>query len=330
MSGLNIKIPTQTADITYFTSRNASKHLIDSILKKIDFSISDHDSQVLAPKNDFHRQQLEADNNNFSALFDQLDPSKQQSLLRAQNSLSAWLNNIPVQKDHFDLSAIEFRDTLCLKSMKPPQNLPPSCDGCGQLFTTSHALDCQKGGLVVQRHNEIRDTIYDLTCLVFNQVTREPIIQDRSDDPPQEALVADIKARGVWQPQATALFDIRVIDSDAPSYLNISPQQVLKIAERDKKNKYSAACEKRYANFKPLCMSVDGLLGGELQSFLKHIFDFLSAKWEKPYHPTLSWIKTKISFSLLRATNLCIRGSHFKWRGLNHEDGSGIIPHYLN
>ena len=73
MGGLNIKIPTQTADITYFTSRNGSKHLIDSILKKIDFSISNHDSQVLATKNDFHRQQLEADSNN-SALFDQLDP----------------------------------------------------------------------------------------------------------------------------------------------------------------------------------------------------------------------------------------------------------------
>ena len=67
---------------------------------------------MLATKNDFHRQQLEADSNNFSALFDQLDPSKQQSLLRAQNSLSAWLNTIPVQKDHFDLSAFEFCDVL--------------------------------------------------------------------------------------------------------------------------------------------------------------------------------------------------------------------------
>ena len=190
MGSLNLKIPTQTADITYFTSRNASKHLIDSILKKIDFSISDHDSQVLVTKNDFHRQQLEADSNNFSALFDQLDPFKQCSLLRAQNSLSAWLNTIPVQKDNFDLSAIEFHDTFCFRYKEPLQNLPLSYNGCGRLFTTSHALDCRKGSLVVQRHIEICDTIYDLTSLVFNLVTREPIIQDRSDDPPQKALVA--------------------------------------------------------------------------------------------------------------------------------------------
>ena len=104
---------------------------------------------MLVTKNEFHRQQLEADSNNFSALFDQLDPFKQRSLLRAPNSLSAWLNIIPVQKDHFNLSAIEFRDVLCLRYMKPLQNLPPSYDGCGQLFTTSHALDCRKGAFVV-------------------------------------------------------------------------------------------------------------------------------------------------------------------------------------
>ena len=42
----------------------------------------------------------------------------------------------------------------------------------------------------------------------------------------------------------------------------------------------------KYINFTPLCMTIDGLLGGELQSFLKHLSDFLSTKWEKPYHLT--------------------------------------------
>ena len=131
MGILNLKIPTQTANITYSTSRNASKHLINSILKKIDFSIYDHDSQVLVTKNEFHLQQLEADSNNVSALFNQQDLFKQRSLLRAQNSLSAWLNTVPVHKDHFDLSAIEFCDALCLRYMKPLQNLHLFCNGVG-------------------------------------------------------------------------------------------------------------------------------------------------------------------------------------------------------
>ena len=34
------------------------------------------------------------------------------------------------------------------------------------------------------------------------------------------SLVADLSIRGIWQPQRVALFDIRVIDTDAPSYSN--------------------------------------------------------------------------------------------------------------
>jgi hypothetical protein len=330
LGGLNINIPSKTADIAYFNSRKATKLLTDSLLKQSEFSITDHNNLVQLTKNEFHIFNLQKNNATFTALLNQFDPLKQRSILRAKNSLSAWLNAIPVRKDHFDLNANEFRDALCLRYMKPLLNLPSFCDGCGQPFTTSHALDCRKGGLVVQRHNEIRDIICDLSSLAWNQVTREPVIQDQSDNPPQDALVADFKARGVWQPQATALFDVRVIDSDAPSYLNLSPSHVLKIAERDKKNKYNLACEGRHATFTPLCMTVDGLLGDECKSFLKHLSDFLSTKWEKPYHITYSWVKTKISFSLIRATNLCIRGSRFKWRGLNHEDSSGIITHHLN
>ena len=34
-----------------------------------------------------------------------------------------------------------------------------------------------------------------------------------------------------------------------------------------------------------------------------------------------NWVRTKISFTLIRATNLCIRGSRTKWRGMSFEDG---------
>ena len=98
----------------------------------------------------------------------------------------------------------------------------------------NHALDCKKGGLIVQRHNEIRDVICDLAGLVWKQIIREPIINDSSETN-EPSLVGDIAIRGVWQPQATAFFDIRVIDTDAKSYASISPDSVVRNAERDKK-----------------------------------------------------------------------------------------------
>ena len=37
----------------------------------------------------------------------------------------------------------------------------------------------------------------------------------------------------VWQPQATAFFDIRDVDTDAKSYGSLSPRAVLANAERE-------------------------------------------------------------------------------------------------
>ena len=65
------------------------------------------------------------------------------------------------------------------------------------------------------------------------------------------SLVADLSIRGVWQSQTVALFDTRVIDTDAPSYLHRDVASVLSSAEEDKKRKYNDAAEVRRASFTP-------------------------------------------------------------------------------
>ena len=85
---------------------------------------------------------------------------------------------------------------------------------------------------------------------------KEPLVRDGSaSHPPTDTLVADLSIRGAWQPQVTALFDVRIVDTDAPSYLGKSPEAVLKAAEREKKNKYARACEDQHASFTPLCVN---------------------------------------------------------------------------
>ena len=137
--------------------------------------------------------------------------------------------------------------------------------------TLDHFLICMKGGLIVQRHNEIRDAVGDMAAMVWGQVRREPIVSDAVVDPSGETLVADLSVRGVWLPQAEALFDVRIVDTDAQSYLTHTPKSVLFGAEIEKKRKCSAACCARRTHFTPLCFSVDGLTGGETSSFIKKL-----------------------------------------------------------
>ena len=151
MGGLNIINPVLTADRAYSTSRKATSLLIDSIKGLCGFSTTDHYDRITQTR---HRQfTQELHNTLWSDIFDHMDLIHQRCLLRNQKSLSTWLTALPISKDGFNLSSYEFRDALCVRYLKPLTQLPSNCDGCGSPFTTSHALDCRKGGLVIQRHN---------------------------------------------------------------------------------------------------------------------------------------------------------------------------------
>ena len=55
------------------------------------------------------------------------------------------------------------------------------------------------------------------------------------------ALIADMAICGMWMPQAETLLDVHVIDTDAQSYCNRMPREVLKTAKKEKKAKYITA-----------------------------------------------------------------------------------------
>ena len=158
------------------------------------------------------------------------------------------------------------------------------------------------------------------------QVCREPVVQEASDDSP--GLFADLAVRGVWTPQAEALFDVRVINTDAQSYLNKSPLDVITLAEEEKKAKYRLACEARRALFTPLCVSVDGLMGKEATAFVKRIGDNLSLKWNKPYSEVICWLRTRLSFAIIRATILCLHGACTKWRSVEVTSNGATLDYY--
>ena len=240
---------------------------------------------------------------------------------------SGWLNVLPLAHHHFDLSAQQFRDALCSRYHRPLSLMPAACDGCGGDFSLTHALDCRKGGLVTQRHNEVRDSLGDLAALGYRELVHEPIVCDGDNDSP--ALIADLGVRGVWIPQGEALFDVRVVDTDAASYVNHSVSTVLASAEEEKKLKYLSAAEFRNASFTPFVMSVDGALGHGDLMFLQRLADRLSSAWGKSYGHVLMWIKVCLAFAVVRATNPCFHGSCVHWQsGTGIDDGAG--PPYVS
>ena len=81
----------------------------------------------------------------------------------------------------FDLNKLEFRDAVTLRYDWPiPDNL--SVCVCGSMFTVDHAIICQCGGLVIQRHIEIRELQAKLLDMVCYDVQVEPSLQPVTDE----------------------------------------------------------------------------------------------------------------------------------------------------
>ena len=220
---------------------------------------------------------------------------------------------------------MQFRDGLAIRYLWDPPCLPPKCDGCGTALTLQHALDCKKGGLVIQRHNEIRDCIGDIASQVWTHVIKEPVVREADVKNADGGLRLDVGIRGVWQPQVEALFDVKVVDTDAPSHRTRSSEAILESGAKEKKRVYEQAVVERRGNFTPIVLSVDGLLHREAKHFLKRMVANLAHKWEKPYSQTCGYVRARLAFAIIRATSLCLRGSRVKWRsGLGMDDGAPL------
>ena len=326
MGGMGVRNPVETSKIAFATSRAGTSNIVDAIKGCKQFSIPDHSIQMSEAASAMHKILQQNDEDKLTSVLATVDPNTRRAITRSVGSKSSsWLTVMPIALHHFDLSATEFRDSLALRYHRPLLKAPANCDGCGDVFNMTHALDCRKGGLVIQRHNEVRDALGDLASLAYKDVIREPIVQEANDACGIPSLVADLSIRGVWQSQTVALFDIRVIDTDAPSYLHRDVASILSSAEEEKKRKYNDAAEARRASFTPIVVSVDGVLGREAECFIQLLANKIAQKWKKTYAEVAGWIRARLSFAILRATNVCLRGCRTKWRsGTGFDDGAGL------
>ena len=306
MGGMGVRDPTKSVEMSYEASKSGSSQIIEKITgREEEFSVADHYIHFVEAGEKRRLKQRALDDQSLNTILTSMDELKVRAIKRSINGkCSNWLNVIPVSRYGFVLSGREFRDAIALRYRRPLMEMPGRCDGCDAPTDVSHALSCRRGGLLIRRHNEVRDSLGDLLAMGFNSVLKEPIVKEGDIyDSNNPGLVADLAVRGLWQPQTDVLFDVRVVDTDALSHCHRPVRQVIRSAEDEKKLKYLEAVEERRGSFTPFVVSVDGYLGQEADKTLRRVADVLVYKWEKNYSLVINWVRAYMTFSIIRATD---------------------------
>ena len=242
---------------------------------------------------------------------------------------SSWLSTLPLKEYKFSLHKRALHDALALRYGWPLRDIPSHC-ACGAPFSVEHELSCPKGGFTILRHNEIRDLTANVLSEVCHDVCIEPVLQPLTGEVlsgasaiREDAARLDIAADGFWgDHRERAYLDVRIFNPMAPS--NNQPLQACyRKHENQKKRAYEQRIrEVEHGSFTPLVFSASGGMGNAARIFYKRLASLIADKSNSPYSITLAWLRTRLSFSLLRSAIQCIRGT----RSSRGRPGRGELP----
>ena len=219
--------------------------------------------------------------------------------LSSEKGSSVWLTVVPLHELGFNLNKREFRDAIKLRYDWPIEDIPTRCV-CGDIFSVDHSMVCKKGGFIIQRHNELREP-------QLQDVTGEQL--SSGSNLAKEARL-DIHARGFWEEHQSAFFDIRVCHPNAESYKQMEPKHIYRLHENEKKRSYSRrVLDIEHGSFTPLLFTSTGGMGPECLRFHSRVSELIANKKGEHYSRTISWIRARTSFALLRSALICLRGS---------------------
>ena len=120
----------------------------------------------------------------------------------------------------------------------------------------------------------------------------------------------NIRAKGFWDRQQDAFFDVLVFYPGASSYRNSSLASVYRQHEMKKRREYGQRVrDVEHGSFTPLVCTTDGGMAPEATVFFKRLGSILAEQRNETYSATIGWMRTVISFCLLRSSLTCIRWS---------------------
>ena len=111
---------------------------------------------------------------------------------------------------------------------------------------------------------------------------------------------------------------------------NSPVKNVLRSHELRKKRNYNQRIiQVEHGTLTPLIFSTSGAMGNECQKFHKTLADKISTKNGDKYDDVMRYIRVKISFLVLKATLLCVRGSRTIKRNIEAGDDFGLCLNEL-
>ena len=167
------------------------------------------------------------------------------------------------------------------------------------------------------RHNEVRDITALLLTEVCRDVRKEPMLLEVTNEniKAKTANVSkesrlDVSASGFWVPGQRVFVDIRVFDLNAQRYKNTEIKKCYLKNEDEKKRAYNErVLQVENGTFSPLVFSSSGGMGRECKIFYQRLSNMIADKRNITESIATNFVRTRISFSLLRSALLCLRGS---------------------
>ena len=108
------------------------------------------------------------------------------------------------------------------------------------------------------------------------------------------------------------MFDIRIVNLDAGSYLLMTPEKALAKAEKENKDLYLQACLEHRRTFTPMVYSADRITGAEALPAQTRLAALLIYKLKQEYSEMCRFVRAKMSLAIVRSNSLILCGPRNK------------------
>ena len=323
LGGLGIPIFSQITDTEFKNSQEVTESLKNDIKNQVK-EWNDNEEVVRKKKQGIKNRKRSKN----SCQLDQIraemsEVQRRLNDLAREKHASLWLCTIPIKDEGYHLTKQQFWDLIHIRYGWQLSRTPINC-ACGSKFDLDHALTCKKGGFISLRHNHLRNVTAKLLGEVCKDITVEPLLTKiTGEDLAKTAITGnearlDISARGFWEAHQKAFFDIRVFNPMAKRYATQKLRKSFEINEQEKKRGYNdRILQVENGTFTPLVFAATGGLGRECERFYDRLSGMICEKRKESYNKTVTWVRRKISFSLINSISICVRGSRTPYDSYN-------------